>query len=237
MKPRAGTVRRSSNVLQSQEGMVKTQESLKRDVEQELLWDQAVDARSIKVNCNGGTVTLNGTVPNRAQKWEAQRAAQRAAPEAVIHNGLSIRCPDTGRPSDSALAGEIRSTFAQYAGLRDAAIDVRVVDGRVTLTGMLDSPVQRDEAAMLIRDVPCIVDIDNRIVTRLGETERDVASSIATALQGAKLQPAENIVVNVRDGVVRLTGNCRSAKQKEVACEAAWNAKGVRWVVDQLHVG
>ncbi|APR39270.1 BON domain-containing protein [Paraburkholderia sp. SOS3] len=216
---------------------MKTHGSVKRDVEQELLWDRGVDARAIKVKLVGGAVALNGTVLNNAQRNEALRAAQRAAPDVVIHDNLIVKCPDNGQCADSTLADEIRATLEQCERLRHAAIDVAVADGRVTLTGLVDAPAQRDEAAVLLRDIPGIADIENRIATRLGEAERTVADSIATALQGSGLHAAESIVVDVRDGIVRLTGTCSSTKQKEIACEAAWKAKGVRWVVDQLHIG
>jgi osmotically-inducible protein OsmY len=222
--------------LKQQGNTVNTHEHVKRDVEQELLWDRGVDARAINVKFNGGTVTLNGTVLNSAQKSEALRAAQRAAPDVIIHDNLIVRCPDNGHCADATLADQIRATIEGCEKLRHAAIDVAVTGGRATLTGLVDSPAQRDEATVLLRDLPGIVDIENRIVTRLGEAERTVADSIATALQGAGLHTAESIIVDVRDCIVRLTGNCSSTKQKEVACEAAWKAKGVRWVVDQLHI-
>ncbi|MFC0397294.1 BON domain-containing protein [Paraburkholderia rhizosphaerae] len=215
---------------------MKAHDNVKRAVEQELLWDRGVDARLIKVGLTGGIITLNGSVPNGAQKRTALRAAQRAAPDAVVHDNLVVRCPEGRHCVDTELAGEIRLKIARDAMLRNAAIDVTVTDRRVTLTGMVDSPDQRDEAVALIREFPGIADIDNRVVTRLGKMERAVASSIANALLSASLQPADDIVVDVRDGIVRLTGTCASATQKEAACNAAWNAKGVRWVVDQLQV-
>jgi hyperosmotically inducible protein len=43
--------------------MARTEEQIKRDVVDQLYWDNRVDASDVTVEVSNGTVTLRGTVP------------------------------------------------------------------------------------------------------------------------------------------------------------------------------
>ncbi|MFA8356987.1 BON domain-containing protein [Burkholderia ubonensis] len=56
---------------------MKSDATLKRDVEEALFWAPSVDARDIDVDVCDRIVTLRGTVASWPQKIAVQRAAQR----------------------------------------------------------------------------------------------------------------------------------------------------------------
>lgn len=50
--------------------------------------------------------------------------------------------------------------------LRDRDIRVTVVDGFVTVTGEVWSPLERERVSQLIRGVPGVIDVDNELTVR-----------------------------------------------------------------------
>jgi len=73
---------------------VKTAETIKNNVEQELRWEPSVCATKIGVSVNNGVVELDGHVGSLYEKWAAERAAMIAAPAA------SSPCPAIHCPRD-----------------------------------------------------------------------------------------------------------------------------------------
>jgi hypothetical protein len=50
--------------------------------------------------------------------------------------------------------------------LRDRDIRVNVIDGLVTITGEVFSPLERERASQLIRSVPGVIDVQNELTVR-----------------------------------------------------------------------
>jgi osmotically-inducible protein OsmY len=53
---------------------MKSDQELEHDVEQELLWDPALDARNVTASVLNRVVTLEGSVKSCAQKLAVQKA-------------------------------------------------------------------------------------------------------------------------------------------------------------------
>ena len=58
---------------------MKTDSQLQQDVSAELDWEPSVHAARIGVEVKDGVVTLAGQVDSYAEKWNAERAAQRVS--------------------------------------------------------------------------------------------------------------------------------------------------------------
>lgn len=69
---------------------MKTDERVKQDVVAELNWDLAVDAGKICVAVQQGVVTLTGHVSSYAEKWDAERAAQRISRAKVVAAATAV---------------------------------------------------------------------------------------------------------------------------------------------------
>jgi osmotically-inducible protein OsmY len=108
--------------------------------------------------------------------------------------------------------------------------------GCVTITGEVEYGFQRQMAEMLVARMRGVVGVANQIEVRVDPLAADISKEIADALRRRSQHEQAGISVDVRDGVVRLTGVVDSLLDKRVACGVAWATKGVRWVVDQLAV-
>jgi osmotically-inducible protein OsmY len=137
-------------------------EDLSARVEDALAYDPAVRAADeIAVIARDGVVTLRGTVHDPGQRAAALHAAARAAgPDAVV-NLLEV--------ADGALGDEELRAAALQALMYDMTlpserIDVQVKNGRVTLSGRVRHPFQRDRALLGLAGLSGVRHIDNRII-------------------------------------------------------------------------
>lgn len=215
---------------------MKSDLELKHDVDQELLWDPALDARTITATVLNRIVTLEGSVNSCAQKLAVQKAVQRVAGSRAVVLDLVVRAPSPLKHTDEELAAAIVSALRWQEGLPEDAIQVLVEHGCVTLTGEVDYGFQRQMAEVLVSRMRGVVGVANQIEVRIDPVAADVSKQVADALQRRSRHESGGISVDVHDGVVRLTGVVDSLLDKRVACGVAWGTKGVRWVVDQLVV-
>jgi len=72
---------------------VKTAETIKNNVEQELRWEPSVCATKIGVSVNDGVVELDGHVGSFYEKWAAERAALRVVNVASIASEIKVDLP------------------------------------------------------------------------------------------------------------------------------------------------
>jgi osmotically-inducible protein OsmY len=219
-----------------EEKEMKSDEALKHDVEQELLWDSAVDARNVTVTVHGRVVTLEGSVSSYAQKLAAQKATQRVADSRAVVLELVVRLPSPSKHTDEELAQAVMSTLKWQDGVPENVIHVVVEHGCITLSGEVDHGCQRQAAETTVSRMRGVVGLSNQITVRGAEVATDIHTQIAKALARRAQRESARVNVNVHDGVVRLTGTVDSLAEKRAACGVAWAAKGVRWVVDELSV-
>ena len=64
----------------------------------------------------------------------------------------------------------------------------------------------------------------------------DIGGSIKRAIMRHAEREAKHIAIEVRDGTVRLSGKVGSFSERKAVRGAAWSARGVRAVVDDLVV-
>ena len=208
-----------------------TNETLERDVADELRWDPKIDSEGIAVSVDKGIVTLRGTVGSFRQKCEAKRAAERVYGVADVNNALTAH-----RREDADLRGEVLHALVLDA-LVPTTIDATVEDGIVTLTGTAEWHYQREEAEFVAANVLGVIDIENGVdvVSPILDTG-GIHHSIKKALERDAELDADSIAVSRSHGKVTLAGSVRSWSERDAAVAAAWSAPGVINVDDRLRV-
>jgi hypothetical protein len=71
---------------------MRTDDDIKRDVEDEIRWDPDIDATDIAVAARDGVVTLTGFVRSYNEKFAAEIAAKRVAGVVGVANDIASRC-------------------------------------------------------------------------------------------------------------------------------------------------
>src|ERR1700684_68306 len=101
----------------------------------ELEWEQSVVAAHIGVAANAGVITLTGHVESYAQKHAAEAATRRVKGVLAVAEELEVQVPFERKRSDEEIAAAIVDCLAWDVSVPRDAVQVRVENGWVTLTG------------------------------------------------------------------------------------------------------
>jgi osmotically-inducible protein OsmY len=153
----------------------------------------------------------------------------------------------TNRPAgqqvgDAAITTKIKAKLTADPQINPFNIDVDTQDGVVTLRGRVEREVAREEAGRLARDTRGVVRVDNQIEVGAPRSvgERASDSWIATKVKGKLTADPElnslNIDVDVKDGVVTLSGLVKNSDHRRHAEQLARDTEGVVRVENQLRV-
>ncbi len=215
---------------------VMTDEELRHNVAEELLWDPKVDTEAIVVSAKDGAVTLRGTVGSPRKKRLAQKAAQRVHGVRSVDNQIDVQILDDQRRADADLRADVLQALTLDAEI-PTTVDAEVDNSVVTLTGTAHWQFQRDEAESVAETVRGVAHVRNAIALTDNTPEiGDVRPFIEWAMQrAAELDPGK-LTVETRDGIVTLAGSVSSWAEHDAALAVAWAAPGVTTVHDHLDV-
>ncbi|HEY3244383.1 MAG TPA: BON domain-containing protein [Phycisphaerae bacterium] len=218
--------------------LFKSDTDIQQDVLKELKWDPRVDPSEVGVQVDQGVVTLTGTIGSYAKKIAAQEAAHRVAGVLDVANDLTVKLPSVSERSDQDIAHAVRAALEWDAFVPDARIRSTVSQGWVTLEGEVEHWSQRLDAERAVDRLTGVKGIDNRITVRptIKADAAKIRKGIEDALDRQAEREAKRIDVQVRDGVVTLTGEVRSWAEKHAVHNAANFALGVRRVDDRMTV-
>ena len=117
----------------------------------------------VAVQAYDGTVTLRGTVGTFAQRRAAEKDAKGVAGVFNIDNKLQVRLLDEYAREDAEIRGAALQTLMWHSELPVGAIDVKVMDGWVTLEGYVNHQYQSDAAFDDVSSLFGIYGVTNKI--------------------------------------------------------------------------
>jgi osmotically-inducible protein OsmY len=213
---------------------MKTDSQLQQDVSAELQWEPSVHAARIGVEVKDGVVTLAGQVDSYAEKWSAERAAQRVAGVKAMTTELKVHLTSLSQRTDGDIAQAVENVLEWTSSLPAGAIQVMVERGWVTLSGDVDWQYQRQAATDSVRFLMGVTGVSDQINIKPSLTATAVKSDIEAALKRTSMADAKTISVAVQGGDVTLSGTLHSWDERNTATHAAWGMPGVRNVVDKM---
>lgn len=127
-------------------------------VKSRLIWSKYVDSDSVVVDTKNSHVTLTGTVLNAEAKDAAGRLAMGTRGVTSVSNQLqpnnkSATRETTQAISDSWITAKVKSTFLYSSNVSGSDIEVKTLDGVVTLKGKVDSGAERALAIELVQNL------------------------------------------------------------------------------------
>ena len=142
---------------------------------------------------------------------------------------------------DAWLAGRARLALLA-SGVAAGGVGVEAYHGRLQLTGTVATATLRLEAERLVRALPGVASVANRIGVRdsgaagTRAADADVRAAVSRALAGARPLRGSRVAVGVYDGVVTLSGTVCRESARVAAFEIAVQVPGVRRVVSDVAV-
>lgn len=213
---------------------MKTDSQLKADIAEELTWEPSVNATHVGVEVKDGVVTLAGHVDSFAEKWNAEKAAQRVPGVKAVAVEMDVRLPGSSKRTDGEIARAAEQAISWTSLLPRDTVKVLVEQGWVTLSGEVDWEYQRNIAARTIRHLLGVTGVSNETTVKAANSSASVKSDIEVALRRTASDGSQNIDVAVRGADVTLSGCIGSWAERERARHVAWSAPGVRNVVDEM---
>lgn len=154
---------------------------------------------------------------------------------------LVVSC---SQASDAGITGTIKTKLAADDRVRASEINVDTANGVVTLTGNVDSQEARDRAMMLAKETSGVREVKDMLSVRVGSAsgnapepnlpigqridDTGISMRVKARLLDDPLVKGLKIDVDVRDGVVFLTGSVPSDAERKQAIELARTTEGVK---------
>jgi osmotically-inducible protein OsmY len=215
---------------------MRSDDDIKRDVEEELRWDRDIDATDIGVAVKNGVVTLTGFVRSYMQKYDAERDAKRVAGVVGVANDIEVRLPVIHQKPDPEIARDAVEEIKSELPYSHNLIKVVVNNGWVSLEGDVEWFYQKERAEAAVRRVRGVKGISNYVSVKPKVEPTDVKHKIEEALKRSAEIDASRITVEANGSEVVLKGTVRSWAEREEAERAAWQAPGVRRVDNRIAI-
>lgn len=217
--------------------MTRFDEQIKKDVVDQLYWDQRVDASDVEVAVDDGEVSLSGVVPNFISRQAAENDVISIPGVLKVNNQLEVLYPTAiTLPTDDEIQTHLESVIKWNSYMDESGIGISVEDGVVTLKGSVDSYWKKERLDDVARDILGVKDVVNElaVVPTKDIADQVIAETIMDALDRNIFVDAESLEVTVRNGEVTLTGNVEEWNTFRTAYEIALYTPGVTNVINNL---
>ncbi|MCA9758714.1 MAG: BON domain-containing protein [Candidatus Eisenbacteria bacterium] len=204
-------------------------------IEREFAFDSGVLAERIDVQTHAGIVELSGTTDNLLSRDRAEYLAETVKGVRSVVNRIEV-LPAVVK-SDEDLARDVEDALAADPATRSYKAFVESHHGTVSLSGTVDSPLEKRLVDRVARGVKGVRSVENHVAVAYGapRSDAEIEKEVEAALHWDPLIDNGLVEVAVEDGEVHLVGTVGSAAERRRAREDAWTS-GVHHVQDDLEV-
>lgn len=178
-------------------------------------------------------------------------------PAAAVPAMAEPQCPSASSDyqaavTDAWIKGKVEMALLLNRYLNSFRIATSVKDKHVTLSGNVESEIDKDLAQQIVLGIGGIASIDNQldVAPRQAqeaqyENDSDALKRIQDVTLTARVKSrlvlnniirARNIDVDTHNSTVTLTGTVRNAQERELALQIARNTDDVKSVLDRLQI-
>jgi len=198
-------------------------------VRQALSDDPRVLPSDVAVFVDSGIVTLNGSVRNLVERNFAEKEAMKIDGVRGVINKLVVK---TVRKPDEAIGQGVKERLVNCMAEPPGHLKVACLEGTVTLDGNVPSWNDFREAALLASEISGVRAVNNHLMVTYPaqRTDREIRVDVSEAMGRDVYLSGLPVQVDVRDGIVTLTGivdNCYEKNRAAEDADGVWNVKSV----------
>jgi len=138
----------------------RTDADLARAVRNALEWDVFIPDTKIRSTVANGWVTLDGTVDSLLDRDDAERAVRRLHGVRGVIDNVAVNAP---KIDPARIRKSIEETLERRADREADRIDVRVIEGRVTLEGRVHSFPEKEAILRTVRNAPGVQAVNDNL--------------------------------------------------------------------------
>lgn len=177
-------------------------------IEKALLYDPRVLSLRIAVSVENGEATLTGTVENLKAKRVAGRDARNTMGIWKVNNEIKVRPIDT--LTDAEIARNVREALMWDPIVERFEIAVTVRNRLVSLTGTVDTPVEKRHAEDVASRVTGVASVSNRLAVEYGwvyKPDSEIKQDIESEYAWSPFVDGGDLELRVDSGHVELVGS------------------------------
>jgi osmotically-inducible protein OsmY len=145
---------------------MKTDEKLKEALMAQINFAVGCSADNIQITVNDGVVTLQGHVPNYAEKMGCIETARRVGGVKSVGDEVVVELPEARRRTDAEITAAALDAIKWVTTVPVDSIKIVVRAGRLTLEGMVEDESQKKVVETVIRHLPGITEITNLVTAK-----------------------------------------------------------------------
>jgi osmotically-inducible protein OsmY len=217
--------------------MSRTSEQLKRDVIEQLDWDDRIREDDIRVEFRNGAIHLSGTAHSFAARQAAEYDTWSVSGVLAVDNDLIVK-PKEDELDDEHIATRVMHLLMWSPSIDANDISVVVNNGAVFLDGTVDTYWKKVRAKSIVSDVQGVVDIIDRIVVvpTHNIVDEAIAENIIQSLQRINRINVSDIDIEVDDGHVLVRGFVSDWNRFRAVEDIVYRAIGVKDVNNELRI-
>jgi len=215
---------------------MKTDNQLQQDINAELKWKSAINARFIRAEVKNGIITLVGHVSSYSERLNAERIVQRITGIKNLKMNVDVKLAESSHRNDADIAHAAEQILNWSTYLPDNSINILVRKAWLTLTGHVRWDFERRGAATAVSDLIGITGISNQILITEKRPSEVLQADIEATLKRRAQNDDRAFAVMVNGADVTLSGTVHSWEDRDLASHAAWSSPGVWSVLDNIAV-
>jgi osmotically-inducible protein OsmY len=159
-----------------------------------------------------------------------------AATGALLVTGTAVLAAET----DDRIESSAKKSYVFKTYLKDDSIKTESKNGAVTLTGTVATSSHKSLAEDTVESLPGVKSVDNQLKVK-GENYAEhsdgwIGAKVKTTLLFHRNVRGTKTAVDVKDGVVTLSGEASSLAQRELTTEYAKDVEGVKEVKNAMTI-
>lgn len=213
-------------------------ELIGRQIADQLRWDTRIHPHHVVVHVAVGVVRLAGSVDSYLKSRLVERLAAQVSGVHAVINDIQVCLPDTAFRADDDIADAAQRALRGHPGVPSAHVAVTVAEGWVALKGVFDWDSQKRAAEDAVLLLTGVRGVENGIAVRdaAGPDPARLKRRMIRALVQRAEMYANDLEVDVVDGVVVLRGSVRGWADRDVIEQVAWSTPGTTLVENRLIV-
>jgi len=214
-------------------------QKIKADILMRIRRDSRINDTMIEVEVKNGLVQLGGVVSSYTKKLAVQIKAKQTRGVISVDNQLEVFYPHAyGNPPSEEIQKTAEAILSANSDIDETKIDIAIDAGIVTLKGSVKFFWQLHRVEEMIANIIGVVNLKNELAVVPSEKINNeiIAAQIMEELADSEIIDQSQILVEVEDGTVILSGTVKTYAAKKEAFEAVVHKPGVKHLTNNIAI-